>query len=310
MAKTKYIYHDDLKKYSKFYVPISKFSLPFLQLVMKSLYAFEKSNKKFTVKKEKIKSFDNKNIKVLVYTPKDIQLNDSCLYYIHGGGYVFNSAPHHFKLAKQMALKLKCKLVFVDYRLAPKYKFPTALKDCYEVYKWIINNKELNINPSKIIIAGDSAGGNLSLTTTFMAHDNNLVLPKCLVLLYPVTTHGYKTESYLKYNDTPMCNSKDGEKYDKLYYPRPLEELKEYANLVDLEIFDDFPPTYIEVAQYDCLHDDGVLFYNKLVNKNMICKFYEVKDAMHGYDIAIGSKLIDELIEKRIEFINKYIDII
>ena len=45
-----------------------------------------------------------------------------------------------------MALKLKCKLVFVDYRLAPKYKFPTALKDCYEVYKWIINNKELIYN--------------------------------------------------------------------------------------------------------------------------------------------------------------------
>ena len=282
--------------------------MPFLQLAMKSLYAFEKTNKKFIVKKEKVQSFDNKNIKVLIYTPKNIELNDSCLYYIHGGGFVFNSAPHHFKLARQMALKLKCKAVFIDYRLAPKHKFPTPLLDCFEVYKWIINNKDLNINPNKIIIAGDSAGGNLSLTTTFLAHDNNILLPKCVILLYPVTTHGYKTESYLKYDDTPMCNSKDGAKYDKLYYPSPLKEYKEYANLLDKKIFNNFPATYIEVAQYDCLHDDGVLFYQKLLKENQLCSFYEVKDAMHGYDIAIGGKLIEDLINRRVEFVNSYIN--
>lgn len=305
MKKNKYEYHEELRKYRNFYIPIYKILIPFFHFCLNFIYFFQKSNDKYQIEKKKIKSFDNKNIKFFICTPKINNLTDECIYYIHGGGFVFNGAPHHYKLAKELTYKSKCKLVFIDYRLAPKYKFPYAPNDCFTVYKWILDNRDsLNIN--KIVLVGDSAGGNLSVTTTFMAYDNNLDVPNKLVLLYPVLTKDLVTESMLKYTDTPMCNSKDGSKYNKLYYTDDINNVRKYMAPYEGDIFKGFPKTYIEVAEYDCLHDDGVLFYNKLIDNNIKSTIFEVKNAMHGYDIAIGGKLIDELIEKRVNFIKKF----
>ena len=305
MKKNKYKYHDDLKKYRNFYIPIYKFLIPFFHFCLNLIYIFQRSNKKFIIEKKKIKSFDDKYIKFMVGTPKITDVNNNCIYFIHGGGFVFNGAPHHYKLAKHLAYELKCKFVFVDYRLAPKYKFPYAPNDCFSVYQWIIDNKnELNID--NVILVGDSAGGNLSVVTTLMAQDNNIKLPDKLVLLYPVLTKDLVTDSMLKYTDTPMCNSKDGAKYNKLYYTSNINDERRYMAPYEADIFSDFPKTYIEVAEYDCLHDDGVLFYNKLKDNGIEVEFTEVKNAMHGYDIAYGSSLINELIEKRIKFIKHF----
>ena len=303
--KEKYIYHQDLKKYRNFNVPINRILIFFSHIFLGLLYYFQKSNKYIYVKKFKIKSYDNKRIKNIIYTPKGIELNKRCLYFIHGGGFVFNGSYHHYELVKKMAIKLKCKAIYVDYRLAPKYKFPTAPQDVFEVYKWIVaHSEELDINKEEIVIMGDSAGGNLSALTTILAKENNLVLPKINILLYPVLLDGIKTESQIKYIDTPLCNSKDLDKYSKYYYGSNKEYKRVMKAPYDIELFLDYPSTYIEVAEYDCLHDDGVLFYNKLKEHGIVTSLNEVKGAMHGYDIAINSKLVEELIDKRVKFIN------
>ena len=261
MKKTKYIYHQDLQKYKGYYIPIYKPLMPIIHSFLGMLYKFEKTDDDFIVEKKKIKSFDNKDVNFIIYTPKNIILNDKCLYFIHGGGFVFNAAPHHYKLAKELGKRLKCKVVFVDYRLGPKHKFPYAPNDCFSVYKWIISNADnLEIDVNKIIIAGDSAGGNLSAVTTLMAYDEKIVVPYKQMLLYPVLNEGILTESMLKYTDTPMCNSKDGAKYNKMYYTHNGDEIRKYMAPYEGEIFANYPKSYIEVAEYDCLHDDGVMF--------------------------------------------------
>ena len=172
----------------------------------------------------------------------------------------------------------------------------------FNTYKWILDNSErLNINKDEIILMGDSAGGNLVALTSILAKRNNLVLPKVNILLYPVLTKDLETESIKKYTDTPFCNSKDLDKYGKYYY-----DDKEYdipKTPYDEDIFIGYPNTYIEVAEYDCLHDDGVLFFNKLKENNVNTYLNEVKGAMHGYDFAINSSLVNDLINKRCEFI-------
>lgn len=304
MEKDKYVYHDELRKYRNFKIPINRVLIFFSHIFLGLLYHFQLSNKRIKVEKFKVKSFDNKRIKNIIYTPKDIELNKRCLYFIHGGGFAFNGSIHHYELAKRMAIKLKCKAIYVDYRLAPKYKFPTAIKDVYSLYKWIIDNsKNLNINKDEIILMGDSAGGNLVALTTILAKKDNYPLPKVNILLYPVLTKDLETESIKKYIDTPFCNSKDLDKYSKYYYGNIESDIPKSP--YDEDLFEGYPNTYIEVAEYDCLHDDGVLFYYKLYKENINCELIEVKGAMHGYDFAINSKLIKELIEKRIKFIEK-----
>lgn len=302
MKKEKYEFNEELKKYRNFYIPIYNFLMPFFHFCLGIIYFFQRNTKYFSIEKKKIKSFDNKNIRFFIGTPKVDNLSSDCIYFIHGGGFVFNGAPHHYKLAKKLSYKLKCKFIFIDYRLGPKYKFPYAPNDCYSVYRWIIENKEL-LNISKLYLVGDSAGGNLAVVTTFMAHDNNIITPDKLILLYPVLTKDLVTDSMLKYTDTPMCNSKDGIKYNRMYYTNDVNNIRKYMAPYEGEIFLNFPPTYIEVAEYDCLHDDGVLFYNKLKDNNVETEFIEVSRAMHGYDIAIESNLVNDLIEKRIKFL-------
>lgn len=300
--KDKYIYHDELKKYRNFRIPINRVLIFFSHIFLGLLYYFQFSNKKIKVDKFKINSFDNKKIKNIIYTPKNIELNKRCLYFIHGGGFTFNGSLHHYELAKRMAIKLKCKAVYVDYRLAPKHKFPIAPLDVFSTYKWILENSEyLNINKDEIILMGDSAGGNLVAQTSILAKRNNLILPKVNILLYPVLTKDLETESIKKYTDTPFCNSKDLDKYGKYYYGDTYSDIPKSP--YDEDIFIGYPNTYIEVAEYDCLHDDGVLFFNKLKENNVNTYLNEVKGAMHGYDFAINSSLVNDLINKRCEFI-------
>lgn len=307
MKQNKYEFDPELRKIQNMNVPIKKGLMPMFHFFLEMLYLNQHSSKKIHVKKYKIKSFDNKKVKFLVYTPKNVKLNDKCLYFIHGGGFAFNSSPHHYKLAKIMAEKLECKCVYVNYRLAPKYKYPVANLDCYSVYKYILNNREeLNIDPTKIILMGDSAGGNLAVSTTIRAHNDGLTIPKAQILLYPALVSGIETESKKSYTDTPMCNAKDMKIYHEMFYGN--QDMKEdliYKSPYFAEIFDNFPSTYIEVAEYDALHDDGLLFYKKLQEHNINSIYHEVKKAMHGYDYVINSNLVKILIENRVKFIKE-----
>ena len=302
--KNKYVYHEELRKYKNFRIPINRVLIFFSHIFLSLLYYLQFSNKKIKVDKYRVKSFDDRKIKNIIYTPKNIELNKRCLYFIHGGGFTFNGSLHHYELAKRMAIKLKCKAIYVDYRLAPKYKFPIAPLDVFFTYKWILESYEkLNIDRDKIILMGDSTGGNLVALTTILAKRNNMNLSKVNILLYPVLTKNLETESIKKYVDTPFCNSNDLVKYGKYYYDN-----KEYdipKSPYDEKLFDGYPDTYIEIAEYDCLHDDGLLFFNKLKKMNINCELNEVKGAMHGYDFAINSTLVNNLIDKRCNFIEK-----
>ena len=184
-----------------------------------------------------------------------------CLFFLHGGGFVFNAAPHHFALARRFTKELQVKTLFVDYRLAPKYKFPTAQNDCLSAYRWVISNAEkLGDDAEKMLVCGDSAGGNLATVLCLMAKDAGLTLPKAQMLLYPFVDRRMNTESYLRYTDTPMCNSKDMEKYLKMYVKNL--EATQIPNLSPIEgSLVGMPPAYIEVAQYDCLRDEGIKYY-------------------------------------------------
>lgn len=200
------------------------------------------------------------------------------------------------------------KTVFVDYRLAPKYKFPTAPNDCLSAYRWVITNAgELGVDTEKMLVCGDSAGGNLATVLCLMAKDAGLTLPKAQMLLYPFVDRRMNTESYRRYKDTPMCNSKDMEKYLKMYVKNPDATQIPYLSPMEASLVG-IPPAYIEVAQYDCLRDEGIKYSEALERCGVYTELHEIKAAMHGYDIAKDSGLLNEIMEVRLRFLQKILN--
>ncbi len=304
MKRTKYPIHPDLKKWSKMNPNLSKPIIPVMQGLMGLLYKQERSTKELLIEGKEIITRDGASLKALLYTPKNTAGKAPCLIYYHGGGFVLPAAPYHYKLAREYGQRAGCKVLFVNYRLAPKHKFPTAPNDCFDAFCFAAENAErLGIDISKIGVAGDSAGGSLATVVCLMARNQGKIMPCGQMLLYPSTGAG-QTESMQKYTDTPMCNSRDAKKYDKLYASENIDRNNEYFAPMKAETLQGLPPAYIETAEFDCLHDDGVLYAEKLKKFDVPTTLHNTVGTIHGYDIVIDSPIVRECVDKRIDFLN------
>ena len=119
--------------------------------------------------------------------PNGVGEHAPCLLYYHGGGFVLPAAPYHYSLAKEYAQRAHCKVLFVDYRLAPRFPFPTAPEDCYSAYVWAAANAgDLSIDTSRMAVAGDSAGGALATVVCLMAKERGQLMPCGQMMMYQI----------------------------------------------------------------------------------------------------------------------------
>ena len=247
---------------------------------------------------------ENGSIKALFYEPKKCENTSPAVIYYHGGGFVYKAAPYHYKLVKEYCVKTPCKVLMVDYRLSTKNSFPVPVNDCCSALKWLVENAEsLGIDKSKIVIAGDSAGGNLAAAVTLTARDNKLIVPCGQMLIYPVIDRRMKTQSMNKYTDTPIWNSRLSKKMWELYLPDSNVENIEYASPIEAPDLSGLPNTYIETAEFDCLHDEGMEYAKALKAAGNTVFLNETKNTIHGFDMASKSKIVIDSIEKRIKFL-------
>ena len=285
-----------LLKYLSF--PFNKTTIFLSKLVQSNNFLLLLNSKNISVEKTKIKTQDNKRISIYIMKPRKIQTKKVMIYY-HGGAFSFKGSTRRHHLCKEYVLKGNCKLIFVDYRLMPKYKYPIPVNDCYDAYMWMINNyQKLNIDLNKIIIAGDSAGGCLAADVTLKLLEENKILPSSQMLIYPALDKRMKTESMKKYTDTPFWDSKNNQKMWNCYL-----ENKEYLSPNEHTNFKNYPNTYIETAEFDCLHDEAIEFAEKLKKDNINVILNETKNTMHGFEIKYTS-ITKKCLNDRLNFIN------
>lgn len=305
MKRKKYDIAKDFKKLSKTNPPINNFSARIFQFFLKPLFYFQKSTKNCNIER-KIIVLCGKKVRFLVYSPVGIKEKSPSIIYYHGGGFMLPASPYHYKNAEKYAVGSNCKVFIPDYPLAPKNKYPVPENVCFEFYKSILENSEkYSIDSNKIIVGGDSAGGNLAAIVCMMASDNNIKIPKAQLLIYPVVGVDPPTPSMKEFDDTGMCNNKDFEKYCKLLFKSDNDKNSRYVSLLKQEDLSKYPPSYIETTEFDCLRDEGIMFANELKANNVEVVTNHTKRTIHAYDMVQNSSIVKQSITKRIEFLNQ-----
>lgn len=259
-----------------------------------------------TVRREKIGGFEQGEIEVLVMTPKGLGEGAPCLVYYHGGGFLFPAADYHYKLAAKYAKETPCKVVFVQYRLTPKHPFPIPVEDCYAALCWTLERaEELGISKDRVAVGGDSAGGALAAAVAQMARDRLGRRPLFQLLVYPVTDRRMGSDSNRQFTDTPMWNSKLSVKMWEAYLQAPPGELLAYASPLEADSFAELPPAYVETAQFDCLHDEGVDYAEALRAAGVEVTLNETEGTIHGFDTVWKAPTTQAAVAARIAYMKE-----
>ena len=255
------------------------------------------------ITKENIKTYDGAKISVFIIDPYGPEEFSPCLVYYHGGGFFFEGAGYHYKLAKQYALACECRVIFVQYRLAPRHPHPTPAEDCYAALRWTFENAErLKTDPKQIAVGGDSAGGALAAAVCQMTRDRGVDLPCFQLLIYPVTDRRMCYDSCRAYTNTPMWNAKLSVKMWEGYVQEENAPDLSYASPMEAEHFDGLPAAYIETAEFDCLHDEGIAYADALKQANVAVTLNETKGTMHGFDIVQNAPTTKAAVKARIAY--------
>ena len=250
-----------------------------------------------------IEGTQNLQVKTTVFSMAGEQADMPALVYVHGGAFAYKAAAYQKKLAMIYAKKAGCKVFFPHYHLAPKYQYPAAYEDVMSVYRYVAEHaQELGVDPARIGIAGDSAGASIAALVCNRWEEENVPMPCLQMLVYPVTDARMETESMKLYTDTPNWDSKANERmWD--YYCGKDSEKRDKASPMWCDLPSALPGTYIETAEFDCLHDEGLAYAGKLKQAGVDVVINETEGTFHGYDAAIDTQIVKQQISKRLSFL-------
>jgi acetyl esterase len=266
--------------------PITVASLPKLRDESRTKLLNRYMFKQFSIEHIENRSIPGRggDIPVRIYHPAAKSGTLPLIVYFHGGGWVFGGLDSHDPICRRLASENQAVVVAVDYRLSPEYKFPAAVEDAYDATCWAANHAAaLGAAPDKLIVMGDSAGGNLAAVVSLMAR--NLSRPPIAfqVLIYPATDLSNSYNSKDMYDDTPILSRASMIFYRDQYIRQP-EDLKDpdvspfWADHVG-----DLPPALVLTAEYDPLRDEGKAYADRLRDAGNDVTYVCYPRMVHGF---------------------------
>ncbi len=232
--------------------------------------------------------------------------------WIHGGGYVIGTAKQDDGLCARFARRLGMTVVSVDYRLAPEHPFPAPLDDCFAAYEFIHREAaSLGVDPSRLVIGGQSAGGGLAAALTLLVHDRKRPAPRLQLLVYPMLddrtveraidgrAHRLWDQQSNRYGWTSYLAQAPGSP--------GITDLAAPARRVD---FSGLPPAWIGVGSCDLFHDEDLAYAAALRDAGVTTTLEIVEGAFHGFDAALPKAAVSRrFFESYVAAIEKALDL-
>ncbi|MFL5289681.1 MAG: alpha/beta hydrolase [Rhodopila sp.] len=206
-----------------------------------------------------------------------------CLLFLHGGGWVLGDLDTHDGICRRIAACTGSCVLAVDYRLAPEHKFPAALEDGATALRWLANEAgRLGIDPDRLAIGGDSAGGNLAAVLALMGRDGGLPRSMYQVLFYPVTDLRMESESYRHaIADLPLTAAAMRYFADH-YLPDVADRLDWRASPRLAPSLAGTPPALVLTCGHDPLADEGRAYAERLEKEGVAVTALHLSDQAHG----------------------------
>ena len=236
------------------------------------------------------------HVQLRIYRPRDATGSLGCIFHIHGGGFVGGSTAelefHH----RPLAAELNCVIVAVDYRLAPEVSFPGNLEDCYTALQWTMANAaEIGVDPARLGVMGESAGGGLAAALALLARDRGEVGIAFQHLIYPMLddrTCVADPHPYAGQFVWPADNNRFG--WTSLLGAEPGgPDVSHYAAPARAADLSGLPPTFISTAALDLFVDENIDYARRLNHAGVPVELHVWPGAFHGFDLLPGPAVAD-----------------
>ncbi len=233
-----------------------------------------------SITNESIKAKEGHEVPIRIYR-SSAQENQPCCLFMHGGGFVVGNIETHHDWVAELAALSGVTIISIEYRLSPEYRYPAALNDVRDVLQALTANPtKFKIDPQRIAVSGDSAGGNLAAAICLLSRDQALAEIKAQLLIYPGLGGSRNSESYEKQADAPLLKSDELSFYARAYlgnaqadkYAMPLLE-SNYTNL---------PAAFVLTVELDPIRDDGFSYTKQLRNAGIKVEHYDAEGLVHG----------------------------
>jgi acetyl esterase len=233
-----------------------------------------------------------------VYTP-DGETPFPAVVFFHGGGWALGSLDTHDSLCRALSNRAECVVVSVDYSLAPEHPFPVPLEDAYLATEWVTDNASaIDVDPDRVAVAGDSAGGNLTAAVALLARDRGGPALVHQALAYPVLDHALESESY---DDNPgiMFSKADMAWLWSLYLRSDIDGRHPYAAPLAAPDLSGLPPATVLTGDVDLLRDDGRRCANRLADAGVTVRHENYDGMVHAFlqfeGVETAERALDDL---------------
>ncbi|MFK0043596.1 alpha/beta hydrolase [Streptomyces sp. NPDC090741] len=206
--------------------------------------------------------------------------------YIHGAGWVFGNAHTHDRLVRELAVGTGAAVVFPEYSLSPEHRYPVAIEQNWTVARWVVTDGAAHgLDATRIAVAGDSVGGNMSIALTLMAKERGGLDLRQQVLFYPVTDAAFDTGSYQQFASGYYLRRDGMQWFWDQYTTDPAERAQITASPLraTTEQLTGLPPALVITAEADVLRDEGEAYADKLRSAGVPVTAVRQKGVIHDF---------------------------
>jgi acetyl esterase len=206
--------------------------------------------------------------------------------YFHGGGWVLGGADTHDRLLREIANGAHAAIVFVNYTRSPEAKYPIPLEQAYAATKWVAQNGQtINVNSSRLAVAGDSVGGNMAAAVTLLSRQRGGPNIAFQVLFYPVTNANFNTSSYTEYQDGYFLTREAMKWFWDNYASKETNRKEPTVSPLQasIEQLRGLPPALVINGEFDVLRDEGEAYAHKLMEAGVTVTAVRYHGTIHDF---------------------------